>query len=1005
MENQRGLRIRCQEWLKPLNVKAIHERQIESRLAGTCRWIWTNPDFMEWSKQPSPQASDRVLCIYGPPGCGKSVLASSIVEGFQMKKFTTLFYSFSGMDADRQSTNRLICTFLWQLIQDSSDERRLDIVLNLMRNGPPGTDELWDTLKELVALAPGQVYCIIDGTDECSDPTSILLDHICELLATCESTYAILLSRPRELQNTLSTTPNAIEINPETIKHDIDKFVDTKIRESTIPCLPGDLGDTVSQTLKSNSDGMFLWAKLMIDELSRSSTAFHVRERLRNLPRGLEEAYRHLLLQLLKRLDPLDISLVQRVLAFTTAACRTLSIKEVQYACALESLSISANSTLDDHMLLHPEKTIFEVCGDFISIRDGLVRFVHFSVKEFLTRPESEWSSDDDRRIASFRVDVEGSHLRLGSTCLDFLTTGGYPPPSGDASYEGVMARYPFLKYASIYMITHLGQYGMPCPATLARLWSFMQSEKCITWIEYAGVIQMENSSFEMLAEDLERISLWPGGEQLVCLSVLFEQELARRVREFGEHDRCTDRWRLILDTFQLKPAPAIQQSELATNSAISDARWRSRTTPQDLAQIIDGLSNNLTLPLDRQVNMILRLQSYLSQVNALTDPLKMLFRVVLQSVSAVPIYGLILIADFYQRVNKLEESLEVYDAALKKTEGQEVRTRHYILDRVSGILKRQGKVKDAEATYRRAFEEGKKVWGVDHPNTLTSAHLLAGVLYSQDMFGEAEALYRRILTGRERIQGTDHLDTLASADNLANALYGQSKFPEAEILLRRTLAGREKALGPEHRDTLVSANNLANVLYGQGKFAEAVALYQRALTKGKVLGANHHDHLVFAGNLEYALRSQGNFAEAEALCHAPLTGAEKVLGANQCGTLVFANSLGYALRSQGKFVEAQVLHQIAFTGAEMVLGAGHRFNLAFANSLGHALRGPEKFSEAEIPHQRPLTGEVEALGHATTSDGPDPTRAGAVDTHGSCKSAREGNAENSIKFPPLYLS
>ena len=198
------------------------------------------------------------------------------------------------MDTDRQSIDGLVRTFLWQLIQDSSDENRLDIVLNPMQSGPPGSGKLWDAFKELVALVPGHIYCIIDGIDECSDPNSILLDRICEL-PTCKSTRVILFGRPRGPQNTLVSTAMVIEINPEIIRHDIEKFIDIKIQDFTIPSLPDNLGGTVSRTLKANPNRPFLWAKLMINDLSRSATPLHVKETLQTLPLGLKEAYRHLL--------------------------------------------------------------------------------------------------------------------------------------------------------------------------------------------------------------------------------------------------------------------------------------------------------------------------------------------------------------------------------------------------------------------------------------------------------------------------------------------------------------------------------------------------------------------------------------------------------------------------------------------------------------------------------------------------------------------------------------
>lgn len=1003
IENQRSQRIRCQEWLNPLNVKAIHDRQ--HRLEGTCEWIFENPNFLRWSTRSPSRASDQVLCIYGPPGCGKSVLATSIVERFRGKKFTTLFYSFSGMDADRQSTQGLIRTFLWQLLQDSPDNKRLDIVLNLMQNGPPGISELRDTIKKVVSLVPGPVYFVIDGTDECNDPTPELLDCIRELLVTHESTRAVLLGRPRGIQNALAPSTMVIEITPETIKQDIERFIDTRIQKSTIPTLRGDLAKTVSQTLKSRSDGMFLWAKLMIDDLSRSTTPSHVRERLCNLPHGLEEAYRYLLLRLLERLDPPDRVLAQKVLAFTAVACRTLDLKEVQYACALDSLPSSADVELGDYLLPDPEKTILEVCGDFIDIRDAQVRFVHFSAKEFLTRPESEWSGGDDRLIGCFRVDVESSHLRLGSTCLDFLTMGDYAPPSGGSSYEGAIARSPFLMYASIYMISHLGQFGSPSSAILARLWDFIRSGKCVSWMEYAGVIHMESCSFEMLLEDLGQISSWPGSGNLACLPALFGQELARRVREFGANDRCTDRWRLIFDTFQsLEFSLPVPRSEVSTPTTILGPQPIPGVAPRDM---LGGLEEQLMLSLDQKVNVVLGLQSYLSRENDITDPLELQLRTILRRASEIPIYGLIVIANFYLRVNKPGEALEVYSTALRRTEGQKHRTRLEILGRVGSILRTQGKYNDAEAAYKRALEEGENIWGVGHANTLAYACGLASVFYSEGRFLEAEAIYGRIFTRGENALGTNYYGTLLSAKSLANALYGQGQssdaeahylraltgsenvqrsghhstqiftenllclvlpsqgtFASAEFLHRQSLDWRRKVLGDSHPDTLSSTNYLANTLYSQRKFSEAEVFYRRALTaREKDLGPTHLDNLASSNNLANALYNQNKFAETESLDRRALTWREDALGFYHQDTLVSASNLAITLYKQGKFAEAAALYRRTFVGRERALGAGHLRTLASGSNLANVLYSLGNFTEAESFHRRAFVGREMALG------------------------------------------
>jgi hypothetical protein len=63
----------------------------------------------------------------------------------------------------------------------------------------------------------------------------------------------------------------------------------------------------------------------------------------------------------------------------------------------------------------------------------------------------------------------------------------------------------------------------------------------------------------------------------------------------------------------------------------------------------------------------VLRLQSHLLKVKVLTDPLKLLFRLILQKVSVIPLYALLAIGNFYYNLDKLDEALEVYTAALGK--------------------------------------------------------------------------------------------------------------------------------------------------------------------------------------------------------------------------------------------------------------------------------------------------------------------------------------------------
>jgi hypothetical protein len=146
-------------------MKAIQRAQTQTKLRGTCDWILSNPVFAAWDNTTGSDSSDRLLCIHGTHGCGKTILASSIIERLNSKHNETIFFSFSGTDSGRQSFESLLRSFLWQLFQATTNEKNLDCVRTLMLRGQPLVSELWNTFKSIAELVVVLVCCIIDGLD------------------------------------------------------------------------------------------------------------------------------------------------------------------------------------------------------------------------------------------------------------------------------------------------------------------------------------------------------------------------------------------------------------------------------------------------------------------------------------------------------------------------------------------------------------------------------------------------------------------------------------------------------------------------------------------------------------------------------------------------------------------------------------------------------------------------------------------------------------------------
>ncbi|KAG9242296.1 hypothetical protein BJ878DRAFT_555788 [Calycina marina] len=136
---------------------------------------------------------------------------------------------------------------------------------------------------------------------------------------------------------------------------------------------------------------------------------------------------------------------------------------------------------------------------------------------------------------------------------------------------------------------------------------------------------------------------------------------------------------------------------------------------------------------------------------------------------------------------------------------------------KVGNCLDSDGRWKEAETLLVQVMEFRKKVFGIEHPQTLTSMNNLALLYQSQGKYEAAEPLYEETLQLRKKVLSLEHPQTLTSMKNLAGLYQSQGKYEAAEPLYEETLQLSKKVLGLEHPDTLQSMNNLAGLYKSQG--------------------------------------------------------------------------------------------------------------------------------------------------------------------------------------------
>jgi hypothetical protein len=255
---------------------------------------------------------------------------------------------------------------------------------------------------------------------------------------------------------------SAIEI---VIQHGLEEMADQGLFGTTP--LPNGIGVSLAE----RSDGMFLWAALLLNYLECPALTPLERRRFleeANLLEGLVPLYQKILWAI-GRSHEKQRQLAANIMKWISGALYPISSKELHHALAITpGTPTSRLSLLSDYPRCIPQITCSLVAAD----PDGSIRFIHLSFKEFL---ESDPICDP---FFSLR-DSRSCNCWLATRCLSYLvydlpsqplqqdedaaTDGQLELQGTDSSQHGVqrnsqellLGRHPFLKYASLCWVAH----------------------------------------------------------------------------------------------------------------------------------------------------------------------------------------------------------------------------------------------------------------------------------------------------------------------------------------------------------------------------------------------------------------------------------------------------------------------------------------------------------------------------------------------------------------------
>ena len=426
-------------------------------LEDSYRWILENSDFQRWRNDEQ----SRLLWIKGDPGKGKTMLLCGIIDEFKksMAKTDLLSYFFcQATDSRINSATAVLRGLLFLLINQQPS-----LVSHIQKNHDHAGKALfedanaWVTLSEIfthILQDPSlnSTYLIIDALDECVTDLPKLLDFVVQ--KSCVSPRVKWIVSGRNQPNIEERLDRiglkvmlSLELNAGSVSTAVSVFIQDRVRQlAERKNYDEKMRDTVLDHLSLHANDTFLWVALVCQNLENTPRRKTL-AKLNSLPPGLSSLYERMMQQICNLDDMDDSDICKRVLALITIVYRPITLEE------LTSLIGMHEDIADD---LESLQEIIDLCGSFLTIRQGTIYFVHQSAKDFLVTKSFNdifpSGKEEDVHYAIFlrSLQVMSKTLKRDMYCLGAL---GYPAEQVRQPDPDPLAA---VRYSCVYWIDHV---------------------------------------------------------------------------------------------------------------------------------------------------------------------------------------------------------------------------------------------------------------------------------------------------------------------------------------------------------------------------------------------------------------------------------------------------------------------------------------------------------------------------------------------------------------------
>lgn len=225
-------------WLSPPEPLINHNKARRQHYEGTGSWFLQSESFRIWNSQ-----RNSFLWLYGKPGCGKTVISSTIIRHLERLSIGPLLYFyFDFANAEKQTLRGAVCSLITQLYHTCEGAREpLDTLFSSSdhKRTRPSCELLCKIFKDMTERAE-RVWIVLDAVDECVErkggPVEGLLSWIQDFVVwEPKNVHFLITSRPADdIQSGLDdliSEKTKISLQSSLVDNDILAYIRAKVRE------------------------------------------------------------------------------------------------------------------------------------------------------------------------------------------------------------------------------------------------------------------------------------------------------------------------------------------------------------------------------------------------------------------------------------------------------------------------------------------------------------------------------------------------------------------------------------------------------------------------------------------------------------------------------------------------------------------------------------------------------------------------------------------------------